>query len=122
MFYQFRQNNSGGGFDVDPDEGIGVAVIIEADDLDDLRRRAEDIGLYWGYRPGDCPDPGCCGVRWSLPWDDPDDEPKIYDTPVAQVTCPANAWHDERIFVHYKDGHFDTYDATPDPDYWKKLM
>ena len=32
MFYDYRQNNSDGGFDVDKKAGISVSVIVEADD------------------------------------------------------------------------------------------
>ncbi|MFE4367966.1 MULTISPECIES: DUF7296 family protein [unclassified Streptomyces] len=58
-FYEFHQNNSGGGFDYDEDNGISVYVIIEAGSADVANARAEKIGLYFDGE-GDCP---CCGDR-----------------------------------------------------------
>ena len=40
-FYQFRQNNSGGDFNLEPENGIGVYVIIEADSGEAAKRRTK---------------------------------------------------------------------------------
>jgi hypothetical protein len=42
-FYEYRQNNSGGSFDIDDAAGIGVRVWIEATDSDHADSRAETI-------------------------------------------------------------------------------
>lgn len=62
-FFAFRQNNSFGSFDHDPEAGIGLTVWIEALDHVHANERAEAIGLYfYGCDNGtDCP---CCGDRW----------------------------------------------------------
>lgn len=104
MFYDFRQNNSGGSFDFDGDRGISVSVIVEADSADEANERAEEIGLYFDGS-GDCE---CCGDRWSSQWrDDAGDEvPSIYGQPIAEYT-PHIKWSEKdfpEVFVHYKDG------------------
>lgn len=68
-YFEFRQNNSGGSFDINDAQGIGPRVWIEAVNLQNAILRAEGLGLYWdGVDKGmDCP---CCGDRWSHPWDE----------------------------------------------------
>ena len=94
-FYEFRQNNSGGSFDIDDKRGIGPCLWIEALSNDDALNRAESLGLYFnGVENGiDCP---CCGDRWSTwcgdgfnaeKWDEK------YDF----------NWHDT-VYVHHMDG------------------
>ena len=58
MFYEFRQNNSGGVFHLP-----AIQVFIEADSMDEANRIAERNGLYFdGAGSGrDCL---CCGDRW----------------------------------------------------------
>ena len=48
MFYHYSQNNSGGSFDFDQEEGITHHVVIEAESAYLADRRAESIGLYFG--------------------------------------------------------------------------
>ena len=62
-FYSFRQNNTGGSFEIDTDSGITVYVIIEAGSADEANRIAESKGIYFnGCDTGsDCE---CCGDRW----------------------------------------------------------
>ena len=58
-FFKFRQNNTNGFF-------IGQKlVIIEADSAAEANRLVLEAAsdVYFGHRPGDCPD--CCGPRWS---------------------------------------------------------
>jgi hypothetical protein len=102
-FFHYSQNNSGGGFDYDADDGISNNVIIEADDADHANYRARDIGLYFdGVDKGqDC---SCCGDRWYETWrDEGDDEPMMYGRPLAEYT-PYH-WHKGfDTFVHYADG------------------
>lgn len=104
-FYQYRQNNSGGIFDIDEADGITVFVIVEADSTEDADRRADDIGIYFdGCDSGrDC---NCCGDRW-YPADESDAsaEPCVYGQPVAEATNWLQWAPDgKEICVHYKDG------------------
>lgn len=120
MFYEFNQNNSGGGFDFDEKAGITHYVIVEADSADDANDRAERIGLYFeGCESGmDCP---CCGDRWSRVWTWGDREPgtevpTLYDRPLIEIgTDPEglDKWSlggwmgsNPEVFVHLKDGRF----------------
>jgi len=95
MFYLFHQNNSGGVFTIDDEDGIGPRVWIEANSLAAAIDRALAIGIYFdGVRDGiDC---GCCGDRWSEPWkDEGENQPEIdtkYDFD----------WHDT-VYVHRLD-------------------
>lgn len=61
--YHFRQNNSGGSFDVD--ESVTVNVYIEAQSTTQANDFAEAVGIYFdGVSTGqDCP---CCGDRWEM--------------------------------------------------------
>lgn len=106
-FYQYRQNNSGGGFDFDANAGISVYVIIEADSTYEADDKAESIGLYFDGR-GDC---STCGYRWSsASYYDEDDRPQIYGTPIEDydfVDGPyAYKWISDgpEAYVHFKDG------------------
>lgn len=79
MFYEFRQNNSGGVFHLP-----AIQVFIEADSTDEANRIAERNGLYFdGADDGrDCP---CCGDRWypvSSKWNvhETVPEPSEYET------------------------------------------
>lgn len=62
-FYHYRQNNSGGSFDVDEQAGIDINVFVEAYSAGQADDQAERIGLYFdGVDKGmDC---DCCGDRW----------------------------------------------------------
>lgn len=110
-FYDFQQNNSGGRWIYN--DLLAVHTIVEADTSEQAERFAEEIGIYFnGVRAGiDCP---CCGNRWSTVWDDPDDEPLVYDVPVTELVV-GNDWDDMKqhrkwlpegqpeILVHYKN-------------------
>lgn len=64
-FYEFTQNNSGGGFDTDGK--LCHRLFIEADTESEACDIAESMGVYFnGCDDGmDCP---CCGDRWYRPW------------------------------------------------------
>lgn len=95
MFYQFRQNNSGGSFHISESEGIGIRVIIEANDADHANARAEEIGLYFDGCENDI-DCECCGDRWYRAWDDDGSEtPKLYGDEVTDG---------DDVYIHYLDG------------------
>lgn len=113
-FYEFRQNNSGGSFEIDERAGISVLVIVEAENLSDAIDRAENIGLYFdGCEKGmDCP---CCGDRWYEPWkDEGTDVPTHYDEPLALAEDAAFmtlgkwgiAWAGDKPegYIHYANG------------------
>lgn len=76
-WWEFKQNNSGGSFEHDPEVGIGFTVWVEARNPDEASARAQDIGLYFdGVRDGvDC---GCCGDRWIEPWGDGKEMPTCF--------------------------------------------
>lgn len=111
-FYMYRQNNSGGSFDVDAESGISVVVIIEAPNAEFADLRAEYIGLYFnGCESGrDC---SCCGDRWSAQWgDDGDDVPMYYgkkiepDSPMPDDEPGWRTNGEPMVFIHYADGTF----------------
>jgi hypothetical protein len=66
-YYIYRQNNSGGHYDIDLDVGLNVNVIVEATSEDEANTKAREIGIYFdGVRSGiDCE---CCGDRWCSPY------------------------------------------------------
>ncbi|MEE1835778.1 DUF7296 family protein [Streptomyces sp. SP17KL33] len=106
MFFEFHQNNSGGGFDFDAERGISTNVIVEADDAEHANYRAKRIGLYFdGVENGD--DCECCGDRWSEAWrTDGDPVPSHYGTPLDEAKYLMK-WQAEgrpETFVHYSDG------------------
>jgi hypothetical protein len=111
-FWTCNQNNSGGSFDFQPNDGITHFVVIEANDETHAMQRALDIGLYFnGCNDGtDC---SCCGDRWYEPYGEGEAEPMIYDTPVAAATA-WKAWMPEgkEICVHYLDGRKEWHGIT----------
>jgi hypothetical protein len=62
-YFLYRQNNSGGSYDIDIENGLNINVIIEADSEMEADAKASDIGIYFdGVSCGiDCE---CCGDRW----------------------------------------------------------
>lgn len=99
-FWEFIQNNSGGYFVEDDENGVCESVIIEAQTSDEAWNRLEKVGDkvggFWNY----C---GCCGERWSnwLDEDDGKDVPMHYDTPLEEA---EKSMFRDRAFVHYYDG------------------
>ena len=93
MFYVFRQNNSGGSWDIDELNGIGKIVIVEADNEDSAVEEAEKIGLYFdGVKKGlDCE---CCGDRW-------DGYPDEYDTLYDISEC-VSITKSSPVYVHQR--------------------
>lgn len=61
-YYEFNQNNSGGGFE----KSLPKELFIEADSMEDAIRKAFSLGVYFdGVSLGlDCE---CCGDRWHEP-------------------------------------------------------
>lgn len=93
-FYRYRQNNTGGYFDID--DNLDVTVIIEANDYNQANDIAGDIGIYFDGTSGglDC---SCCGDRWCEQYDDdePTELPEQYGMPIEEQT---------KWIVHYLDG------------------
>lgn len=58
-FYEYRQNNSGGSFDMD----LGENVYVQANDAEEANSIALNNGIYFDgvYYERDC---ACCGDRW----------------------------------------------------------
>jgi len=118
MFYEFRQNNSGGRFSHDESQGISVEVVVEATSASEANMLAEEIGLYFhGVEEGwDCPS---CGDRW-YEADDSDGTsvPTLYGQPVSEQAWEklyggrgAIKWikHGHEGFIHYKDGRVEGF-------------
>jgi hypothetical protein len=116
MFYEFNQNNSGGGFESDFKRGISNLVIIEADSPEEANDKAQRIGLYFdGCDSGtDC---DCCGDRWyRTDTREGKESPEVYGKSVAPGDPFSkdnnHPWSTKRIkdgpegFIHYKDGSF----------------
>ena len=109
MFYHYSQNNSGGSFNFDQEEGITKHVVIEAESASLADRRAEYIGLYFDDG-GDCP---CCGSRWRAAGDyEGTEEPSVYDSPLGVVFKSTwGGWMKEgyETVVHFADGTMKWY-------------
>ena len=95
MYCTFDQNNSGGYFI--RNEDVDMFVIIEADTLDEVKKKAnlifEDYSEY-------CE---CCGERWDTDVRPRDltDEPMVYGEPAREFK--SNFWNGN-IIIYYKNG------------------
>lgn len=99
-FFDFRQNNSGGRFKLDPKNGISVIVIIEAPSDTIANCIAETKGIQFD---SGCP---CCGDRWTRAWDGGEDVPSYYGEPVLGTKMKYKR-EDPNVpegFIHYLDG------------------
>lgn len=97
MFYTYRQNNSGGYYIEDAENGVAEYMIVEVNSVDELEDVLSAIGDkvddFW-----DCCD--CCGERWtSSHWIEKEE---LKATPMISG-CPAEE-HGYGGFIHYKDG------------------
>lgn len=105
MFYEFRQNNSGGRFTVNQERGISCNVIIEATDHLHANYLAGRLGIYFdGVDQGnDC---SCCGDRWYMALEGGGYEvPSLYGRPL--VDAETYSFLDEGtpvLYVHLLDG------------------
>lgn len=120
MFYNFRQNNSGGVFEFDEKSGISASVIIEAPNPDVANVKAEFKGLYFdGCDKGiDC---SCCGDRWYPLYEkeEGDEVPSVYGIPVENLkkgfdfkNGEISKWMKDGVpdvFVHYEDGRIEGF-------------
>jgi hypothetical protein len=94
-YFEFRQNNSGGGWDSDHGVGRSELVFVQASSPQEANRRAEAVGLYFdGVTKGyDC---SCCGDRWSECWDS--------DTGQEEAPKASKVSLGTVAFVHHADG------------------
>ena len=99
-FYTFSQNNSGGYFEVDKEDGIAEYVIIEATSLDEAESKAER--LFKDYSSF-CE---CCGERWYTHCynEKGKEEPMIYDKPAKEAILNGDEWFKKNAAIHYYDG------------------
>jgi hypothetical protein len=112
-FFTFSQNNSGGAFHTDLDDGIAEYVIIEAANADEANDKAERIGLYFDGVDDerDCP---CCGDRWYPVSDrDADPTPLIYGAPPREGMGGAILY--KNAVIHYADGRIEIVKKEADP-------
>lgn len=109
MFFNIRQNNSGGRFGPP-----AINVIVEADDWREADAIAAENGVYLnGVASGyDC---SCCGDRWhSAEWEDGKPEPMIYGKSISDYMADSGMSNLNREWakqdktalavVFYKDG------------------
>lgn len=109
MFYEFRQNNSGGRFDVD--DKLCHRVFIEADTAEEANAKLLELGGYFdGCSTGrDC---DCCGDRWEEQSGEGNKYPFEYIEGVtfkdvkehAQYLANNYGWTVPDVRIYYKDG------------------
>ena len=99
MFYTFRQNNSGGCWDID--QHVSHIVVIEAESLDLALDTAEAIGIYFDGvdNERDCP---CCGDRWSR-WPEVTKKLVVYGQPIEDYFLDRCTRSDHIITVHFNN-------------------
>lgn len=122
-FFTFRQNNSGGWFDFDREQGLTHYTIIEAPDVTAACVEAIIHGIYFdGCSAGiDC---SCCGDRWSRPRDyegyEGYEQPGLYKSGQLAATTflsGGRGWMhpNPETVVHYADGRRQWFDADGAP-------
>lgn len=107
-FWGINQNNSGGYFVENEENGICSYIIIEAETADEaenkLRELGEKVDGFWNY----C---SCCGERWYVDFDEDEgkEEPCYYEDPVTSV---VESFFTTYVYVHYYDGTFKKIDLV----------
>jgi len=119
MFYEYRQNNSGGSFDVS--DTVTYHVIIEAPSAVVADGIAKEIGIYFDGVGKDL-DCECCGDRWSAAsryWAEYEGtvEPCFYNTPLLREIAKEKPFTFARegepdFYVYYADGSKGVYSYT----------
>jgi hypothetical protein len=103
-FYEYRQNNTGGSFDVDHMAGISASVVVEANNSGSADERAANLGLYFDGCD-DNQDCACCGDRWYRAYGDGDQVASHYGEPVESADMDYRWIKDgPELWVHYADG------------------
>ena len=114
-FYTFSQNNSGGHFDTDRDDGIAVYTIFEANSAVEANARAQAAGIYFNGCDDerDCP---CCGDRWYETDEfEACEHPSVFGQPVEDYWT-SQVWTKDEVCVHYLDGRVEWF--TPKQAYY----
>ena len=111
-YYQYIQNNTGGGYTMSEKQGIAQYVIVEAISASHADARAEDIGLYFnGCENGE--DCQCCGDRWYEAREyNAADTPMIYEQTVQDYIDKNKG---ECCYIHYLDGSFERIVSGTEP-------
>ena len=119
-FFTFNQNNSGGSFDFDREQGLTHYVIIEAPDATAAAIEAITHGIYFdGCDAGiDC---SCCGDRWHRPWNAAGfEQPGLYESGKlsgSSVFRGGLGWMhpNPETVIHYADGRMEWHanDGSP---------
>jgi len=117
FWYEFRQNNSGGRYDINED--VSVRVLIQAATPAEANARAEQVGIYFDgcHSNLDC---DCCGDRWDKAWDALEDftvyswmgigrpDTVTYDSVFDYAQAVADeGWGDNKkpeVIVYFADG------------------
>ena len=100
MFVTLSQNNSGGYFINDEDNGVCECIIIEADNYNEFKNKlnkiASKVDNFYNY----C---YCCGERWSTSEEyiEFDNEPLICN---ESVYAMKKELFMEKCFIHFKNG------------------
>lgn len=98
-FYRFIQNNSGGFFIVD--ENLCATIYIEADNIAEAIKKAEEVGCYWDGVSKDL-DCSCCGDRW---YPDADVITADVMTNAMQYSSAIGHWTTPDVRIFYKNGN-----------------
>lgn len=102
-FYEYRQNNSGGSFDMD----LGKKVYIQATSPEKANSIAENNGIYFDgvYNDIDC---SCCGDRW---YEADNHDIKDVETVSASIKRALSGFI-EKIAIIFNDGEIVTFDKN----------
>lgn len=111
MFFEYRQNNSGGSFVIN--DTLTVVVVIEAPTAGMADGRAKELGIYFdGCDTGeDCP---CCGDRWYPAYDGIEDPYAGNEVSPDGKVVAWNNWAKDKPFmrIFYLDGRVESLYAT----------
>jgi hypothetical protein len=114
MFLTIEQNNSGGYYIEDDKYGIGCYIIIEADNIEEAKRRLADIADNYDESQNEhsfyeyC---NCCGDRWDIWYKDGTD---LFEVPSIDEKPIKECYHYRNGYIHYKSGeiqYFQTIDS-----------
>lgn len=108
VFYQYRQNNSGGSHEIN--ENVTLNVYVQASSPEEADARAKRIGIYFDGVDNNV-DCECCGDRWI---------PAVgYAVTILDATELVVSPYDGQwvspgghvAIFHYLDGHREYYEA-----------
>lgn len=104
-YYHFNQNNSGGSFVINKEQGIAHEVYVQANSSGEANIIAINKGIYFnGCSDGsDCP---CCGDRWDPVCED-DAKTSLPDFNSAEYW---SGWYRDTAAVYKDDGSVKWYE------------